>query len=175
MNSEIVRLDLLLMRIRRLAFQPDPGAQLLPGIEHPIPSSRVYACTLIGDFLDHSASGQLSIKEIAAGMNLEHSSASRLLTELEADGLIERQVDSQDRRRTNIVLTAEGRAVVSKVAEIRYWVMGQVLADVDPNDVKHMADTMEQILDLAQSRLPELIQSVEANLGVKTFSPNELL
>jgi DNA-binding MarR family transcriptional regulator len=170
-NSEIEKLDLLLMRIRRLAFQPDPGSQVVPGLAHPLPSSRVYSCTLIADLAAHAADGQLSVKDVALGMNLEHSSASRLLTELEADGLIRRVVDETDRRRTNIALTELGESLVRQVSEIRYWVMGQILSEFDFERIKLMTDTMEQILDSAQSRLPEIIQAAEAKFGLKTLPP----
>jgi DNA-binding MarR family transcriptional regulator len=173
MANEIERLDLLLMRIRRLAFQPDPGSQLVPGLEHPVPTSRVYACTLIADSLAHSVNGQLSIKDVALSMNLEHSSASRLLTELEHDGLVLRVPDVSDRRRTNIELTDLGRSLVADVSKLRHWVMSQILTEIEPGAVKQMADTMELILDTAQNRLPELLKSAETEHGLKVFPETE--
>jgi DNA-binding MarR family transcriptional regulator len=169
MANEIERLDLLLMRIRRLAFQPDPGSQLVPGLDHAVPTSRVYACTLIADSLSHSENGQLSIKDVALNMNLEHSSASRLLTDLENDGLIARVPDSEDRRRTNIELTDLGRSLVADVSKLRHWVMSQILTEVEPAAVKQMADTMELILDTAQNRLPEILKLAEAEHGLTVF------
>lgn len=56
-----------------------------------------------------SPTGQLRMSEIADGMILSRSAATRLVDRLERDGLVERSACGDDRRGTEVSLTRRGR------------------------------------------------------------------
>ncbi len=57
-----------------------------------------------------SPNGRLRMSEIADGMILSRSAATRLVDRLERDGLVERSLCDEDRRGTEVSLTDEGRS-----------------------------------------------------------------
>jgi len=59
--------------------------------------------------LASSSTGRLRMSEVADGMILSRSAATRLVDRLEAEGLVERMVCDEDRRGMEVALTAAGR------------------------------------------------------------------
>jgi DNA-binding MarR family transcriptional regulator len=56
--------------------------------------------------------GEMNPSEISAQQGTSRNTISALIRDLEEDGLLERSLDRQDRRKFNIRLTAEGRRLV---------------------------------------------------------------
>lgn len=70
--------------------------------------------------LEHLAlAGPLTIGEAAAHMRRAQSVISEIVTHLERDGLLERESDPGDRRRTLIWLTAGGQEVLRRDRKLR--------------------------------------------------------
>lgn len=67
---------------------------------------------------DHGDRPALSVKEIAATLQMESATLSPMLKRLEALGLITRTRSSTDERATDIALTAEGTALRIRALEI---------------------------------------------------------
>lgn len=101
------RLHELFMDLVRVAglLQPD---QQLPG--HSISLSQAYAI----HELDHGDG--LSQRDLAARLHLEKSTVSRLVADLEAKGLVERDRDPANRRVYRLRLTDAGRAFHTRVS-----------------------------------------------------------
>lgn len=59
-----------------------------------------------------AASGPLSVGEIAEAVGVDQPRASRLVQQSVEMGLVRREADPDDARRTRIVLTDEGRAIL---------------------------------------------------------------
>ncbi|SDE20695.1 MarR family winged helix-turn-helix transcriptional regulator [Glycomyces harbinensis] len=66
--------------------------------------------------LDHSSG--LSQRELAERLGLEKSSVSRLVADLEADGLLTRERDPDNRRVYRLEVTAEGRRLHRDAAQV---------------------------------------------------------
>ncbi|MDU0367067.1 MarR family winged helix-turn-helix transcriptional regulator [Microbacterium sp. KSW4-17] len=60
-----------------------------------------------------AASGPLSVSEIAEAVGVDQPRASRLVQQAELMGLVAREPDPDDARRTRVRLTAEGEGLVS--------------------------------------------------------------
>ncbi|MEW1708534.1 MarR family transcriptional regulator [Microbacterium sp. NPDC089190] len=60
-----------------------------------------------------AASGPLSVSEIAEAVGVDQPRASRLVQQAEQMGLVAREPDPDDARRTRVRLTAEGEGLVS--------------------------------------------------------------
>ena len=73
--------------------------------------------------------GPLSAVALARAEGLQPQSLSRLLVRLEADALIERTVDPEDRRRHVITLTPKGFGALDwAMSQRRHW-LGAVMAE----------------------------------------------
>lgn len=59
-----------------------------------------------------------TLKEIGNKSLIDSSSMTVLIDKLEKDGLVERQLDTQDRRAIRVFVTERGRGVAVKVVEI---------------------------------------------------------
>lgn len=62
----------------------------------------------------------LTLKEIGNRTLIDSSSMTVLVDKLEKEGLVERQLDPQDRRAIRVVITPEGTKVAEQVADIAY-------------------------------------------------------
>lgn len=80
------------------------------------------------DALDGAPEGR-PISQVADAIGVDRPRASRLTTDLAAEGLVEREPDPGDSRYTNIRLTTAGRALVNEVRETRRAAVGRTLSD----------------------------------------------
>jgi DNA-binding MarR family transcriptional regulator len=72
--------------------------------------------------------GVTSASEIAALESLQPQSLTRALKSLEQDGLIDRWVDKDDRRRTSIAITPKGEALLRATIRERVVWLARVMA-----------------------------------------------
>jgi len=95
--------------------------------------------------------GPLSAVALARAEGLQPQSLSRLLVRMEADALIERAVDPDDRRRHVITLTPRGLgALDSAMTQRRRWlgaVMAERLSDAERATLLATAEIMLRIAD----------------------------
>jgi len=150
-------IDKTFRKLRRAMIKPPAGLVPVPALGRQLDVAKIFACDAVADL---AASGRaVSVKDVAAALDLEHSTVSRLLGEIEAEGLAVRGVDAQDRRRTTVELTDLGRAVVNDATAITRFFTRLLLAEWPREDVEaltsmlgRLADTVNRRLDL----LPEL-------------------
>jgi DNA-binding MarR family transcriptional regulator len=88
------------------------------------------------EVLQHlSASGPLTVGELAEHLGLRRNSVSELLQRLEAKGLVARIRDERDERRVLAWLTDPGRDVVSRVGQVLAPdLIAQVMATLSPEE-----------------------------------------
>lgn len=161
--EDLVRLDRALMRLRRLIFRPETQSIPIPSLGRTVDLAKVMACVAIAEGpeimgLEHPP----TVKDIAMILELEHSTASRMLTEAEADGLVVRSTDPSDRRRTIVELTADGRALLADSQRIRTWAIGGVLSEWDPSEVEQLSALLEKLVATFTVRMPLLIEQAHA-------------
>ncbi|OYX43167.1 MAG: homoprotocatechuate degradation operon regulator HpaR [Rhodobacterales bacterium 32-67-9] len=88
-------------------------------------------------------SGPLEQKAIAAEACLLLPSLTRILQTMEADGLVSRESDLEDRRRSIVSVTAAGRAVIENHADQS----NAILARLEDQFGKERLDDLLRLLD----------------------------
>ena len=95
--------------------------------------------------------GPRSIGELAAIEYVRPQSMSQTVAELEAEDLIERRPDATDGRRTQVALTAKGRAELEAIRSAGEGWLGKAIAEFTPAE----QETLRQAIRLL-NRLVEL-------------------
>ncbi|WP_370947276.1 MarR family winged helix-turn-helix transcriptional regulator [Amycolatopsis sp. cg5] len=94
--------------------------------------------------------GPSTASEVGAAEHQQPQSLTRVFAELEADGLITRQRDEQDKRQHILVLTEQGRAALTRdVGERDAWLASAMagLSETE-REVLHLAGKlMDQLAD----------------------------
>ncbi len=149
----IARLDRALLRMRRTVVRPEVTSVPIPALQRTVDLAKVMACLAIGDLQGlQEPPRPVTVKDVAAALELEHSTASRLLTEAEAEGLILRSTDPSDRRRTVVELTAGGQAVVQQSSAIRGWAIDAMLSEWSAPDLATFTELIERFSATIESR-----------------------
>jgi DNA-binding MarR family transcriptional regulator len=149
-------LDRAFRRLRRSMIRPPQGLVPVPALGRQLDVAKIFACDAVADLA--ATRRTVTVKDVAAMLDLEHSTVSRLLGEMEDDGLVARGSDHTDRRRTTVTLTDLGRAVVADATLMTRFFMRLMLSDWPREDVEsltrllgRLAETVHVKLDL----LPE--------------------
>ncbi len=75
--------------------------------------------------------------ELANSVGVENPTLARLLDGLEAQQLIERQIDPGDRRIKKIALTTPAFALIDKIEAIATSLRREIFADISEADIQH--------------------------------------
>lgn len=82
------------------------------------------------DVLDALESGQaVTVSDIAHVLGVDQPRASKLVTAAVAEGLVRREADQSDGRRSTLVLTEAGRAVVAAAHRTRRTAFAAAMAE----------------------------------------------
>ncbi len=90
--------------------------------------------------------------DVANHLHKDKSVILRQLDQLEKSGWVERQLDPNDRRRKNLVVTKEGKEIHRKGARIRDKVFAQALEGVAPQQVTTVLKVLE---NMARNIMPQ--------------------
>ena len=94
--------------------------------------------------------GPLTPSEFADRERIKRPTATRLIANLEADGLISRTPDPADGRSSLIALTAEGRALLREVRTRKDLFLAERLRKLSPEDratLDRAAGILERLLE----------------------------
>ena len=91
--------------------------------------------------------GPARISQLAERIDLDISTTSRKVAELEAAGLVARTLDPVDRRAALVSTTASADALVSRLREARNRAFGHMLAGWDDADKTRLADLLERLVE----------------------------
>lgn len=97
----------------------------------------------------------LSQSELADELEIEKSTAGRLIDHVQAHGWVERRPIPNDRRRWGVYLTADARPLIDDVMRIVHETRAEMLRGLSPDQ---------------QSQITETLQSVKANLSAAIAS-----
>ncbi|MCP4359700.1 MAG: winged helix-turn-helix transcriptional regulator [Chloroflexi bacterium] len=98
----------------------------------------------------------LNPSEISKWRGTSRNTISSLIRGLENDGLIERHLDTQDRRKFNICLTDNGRTLVSQYAHKQFSIVGgcfSKLSNQDQTELTNLLIKLKQNLNEARTQL----------------------
>ena len=109
----------------RLSGSPRFHEQTVAATGVPITRTGLRFLSLVAD------TGPVSATRLAEVLDLSQPTASRVLQQLEADGLVTRQVSSSDGRVSHILVTRKGRHALDKVHRYHVSTLASALHDVD--------------------------------------------
>ncbi len=84
--------------------------------------------------------------ELACSVGVENPTLARLLDALEAQQLIERQLDQHDRRVKKIVLTATALDLIAKIEVIATAVRSEIFAGLSEHEIQYCQDIHTRML-----------------------------
>ena len=99
-------------------------------------------------YLEQIGSG-VSQRQLAEVMGIEGPSLVRLLDNLEAKGLIQRQPSEVDRRSKCVVLTAAARDLLVELHKVAARVRNTILADIDEVEIEGCVRVLERMMAAA--------------------------
>jgi DNA-binding MarR family transcriptional regulator len=140
----LARLDDALLGMRRLSIKPPVMNVPIPGTNRRIEFARLLACAAV-DRLSHETE-PVTVKAVAAVLDLEHSTASRLLTEAESDGLVKRLPHPSDRRSAALALTDEGARIARAFAQVRLGFIAGTLSSWSTEDLACFTTLLERFV-----------------------------
>lgn len=106
--------------------------------------------------------GPITISELAEAEQVRLPTISRLVKQLEHDGLVRRSRDPDDRRVQRIRPTAKGRRLLMEGRERRVAVLAADLARLSAKDRKALARAAELLETLSHASEPESRAPVES-------------
>jgi DNA-binding MarR family transcriptional regulator len=133
MKREVLQLREALLDLTGVLNRPQPDAALI---------------ALAGVDLDRALfpllarverRGPLGIGELAELCGRDYTTVSRQITKLEAKGLVVRQVNAQDARIKEAVITEKGRVMTSALDGAREKIITALLAQWDKKEVGELA------------------------------------
>ncbi len=91
--------------------------------------------------------GQPTIGELAAGLGISYGWASRVVSELEASGLVRRTTDPADRRLVHVTLTPAAMAMVEGAYRWRGDAVARALATLDGPGRRAVRGFLRKVID----------------------------
>ncbi len=91
----------------------------------------------------------LNPSEISENSGTSRNTISSLIRTLEEDGYVERQLDSEDRRKFNITLTDPGRQVVVDHFGRHMQIVNEIFQTLSPDEMNQLSDKLHRLNDRA--------------------------
>jgi DNA-binding MarR family transcriptional regulator len=96
--------------------------------------------------------GPQTVSELAEAERVRPQSMAQTVGDLEADGLVERRPDPDDRRRALVELTVEGRTTLAADRRQREgWLANAISHDLQPEEQAVLGEAVELLRRLAES------------------------
>jgi DNA-binding MarR family transcriptional regulator len=95
-------------------------------------------------------SGELSLNDLAGRLNLDKSTASRTVEGLASCGLVEREINPENRRSVAIRLTGKGMASCRAIEEKMDSYFGKVLGAIPADKRQQVVESLEMLLKVLE-------------------------
>jgi len=105
-----------------------------------ITAAQFFILMLVAGGEAHSAS------QLCKGISYDPGAMTRMLDRLEQKGLVRRAQCPDDRRRTTLEVTAEGRSMIPKLRDAAAKVQSHFLRGFTPGDVRELDGYLQRIL-----------------------------
>jgi DNA-binding MarR family transcriptional regulator len=153
-SEAVAGIDDALRRLRRFLTKPPGEGVVVCGLQMPYEVAQIDACEAIAEL--GADQPVVTVKDVAADLALDHSSASRLLARAEANGLVQRTADPDDRRRTCLSLTGPGRDAVAVAGRVRMRVLGGIVQEWSDAELALFTELFARLSTEAESRVRSL-------------------
>ncbi len=91
------------------------------------------------------AGGSLPLGQLAGRLACVKSNVTQLIDRLEADGLVVREPDPNDKRSRLAVITDTGRSLCTEGQRVQLEVEGQLMATLSDSDGEHLAAIIKKL------------------------------
>ena len=125
-------------------------ASLHPGLTAKLTPSKLRA-------LDLLAEHDLRVGQLAAGIGIDDTTATRLVDRLEVMGLVDRRIEAGDRRATTVALTRAGKELVAGIAAQRQLFFCDVLDGLEPDERAELVRLTAKAAESLRARSEELV------------------
>jgi DNA-binding MarR family transcriptional regulator len=140
-RDPLATLDVALLELRRLVNRPGYRRRLLGPLGRAVELSTVRVLHAI----DQSPEPP-SVGDIATILAIDPSTASRLVEQRVADGLVRRERSTSDGRRTTLELTDAGAALLVDLAASRRAMLAEVTAGWGTDDIHRLDELLRRLI-----------------------------
>lgn len=95
------------------------------------------------------SSGRMRIGDLAEHEHVSPPTATRLVASLEAEGLLRREVDEDDRRATVVSLAEPGRQALAELRRRRTEALAARIAALSPADLERLVEALPLLEELS--------------------------
>ena len=142
--TDLHHVDELLLRLVRTVRRPAYRNRILQGVSR-IPGAdalRVLRSVELRESRDEPA----SIRDVAADLEVEQSTASRAVNAVVDLDLVERTADVSDGRRTRLTLTEVGRTALARASENRLDVIAEVTSEWSAAELREFSQLLDRFV-----------------------------
>ncbi len=144
--------DLLIYRLGRLYATAGAMTLRVCEGEFGIPRREWRLLAVLGEM---GESGELQPSQLATRAELDRARTSRALAGLQAKGLVARQAVASDRRLARVTLTAQGRALHTRMLPRVAAINGAILAELSDAEVAQL----DHLLHALQQQATQLLSA----------------
>ena len=90
---------------------------------------------------------EVTVGAVAEQLRIDHSRASRIVTDLVKRGVVRRAASQEDGRRTIVTLTEDGMQLLARVNGVKEEVLAKVLDDWSPEDMAAFATLYTRFIE----------------------------
>jgi len=121
-----------------------PGCILKNG---PLPKYRVL--TVMGNL------AEMSLRELTDQTQMDKGQISRVVSQMETQGLIVRKADDNDARRLNLTLTPAGSNLYKRTIGVSEERQREILSILTPEELAALRSTLEKLSSHMRARLDD--------------------
>ena len=144
-RASLADLDHALLLARKLWRLPGVRKFLGERLDHSIEFDHFRALNALD-----RAGGGLSVGELARVLNVDSSTASRLVDRMESRGYIYRAEDAGDRRRSTVNLSASGWTALATLQSVRIEALNDITRDWRAADIAGLAALLTRLNEAAR-------------------------
>lgn len=141
-SDSLVALDDMLSSVRRLLQRPGYRARFFEALGASVPPRVLRLLRAV----ERAGPGEQGLGAVAATLVVDISTASRVADEAERAGLLRRERDPADGRRTVLALTGSARALLERADRVRIALLDEVTAGWQTTDLRDLALALERLL-----------------------------
>lgn len=147
-------MDDALIRLRRLWSGTAPGASAVGGQATPVEMSTVLVVNAIHLLQVARPDAEVSVADVAEGLDVASSTASRLVNRAVASSMVARAASTVDTRRAALTLTPQGQVLLREAASFRRSYLDQMLDGWTETETATFATLLDRFATTVHQRPP---------------------